>query len=322
MREITYTEGIQEAQAEEMRRDERVFIMGTDVQTRIFGFEKDVAEFGTERIRNTPITEYGFTGAAAGAAMAGMRPIVNLSIAAFIYPATDQIISILAKSHYLYGGQTKMPVVLRTAVYYGAGVAAQHSDRPFPMFMNVPGIKIIAPATAYDVKGLLKSAIRDDDPVLCIEDHSLSGHKSRVPDDEDFLIPLGQADVKREGTDVTIVGVSGGVLHALDAAERLEHEGISAEVIDLRSLVPLDRDTVLASVAKTGRLVVVDPSHRTCSVASEVAAVVSEHGFWDLRAPIQRVTTPDVPIPFSRPLELPLFPNPDKIIAAVHETMQ
>jgi pyruvate/2-oxoglutarate/acetoin dehydrogenase E1 component len=317
MREITYNQAIEEAQVEEMRRDKRVFIMGTDVQSRIFGSERDVEEFGVDRVRNTPITEAGITGAAAGAAMLGLRPIVNLNIAPFLYPATDQIISVVAKSQYLYGGQTRMPVVIRASVFYGVGSAAQHSDRPFPMFMNVPGLKIIAPATARDAKGLLKSAIRDDDPVICIEDRTVASKKGEVPEDPDFLVPLGEADVKRSGTDVTIVGVSGAVLHALTAADMLEREGISAEVVDLRSLVPLDRRTVLASVAKTGRLVVVDPSCRTCSVASEVAAIVAEEGFEHLRAPVQRVTTPDVHIPYSRPLELPLFPDPDKVVAAV-----
>jgi pyruvate dehydrogenase E1 component beta subunit len=322
MPEISYAQAVAEAQVEEMRRNERVFIMGTDVQSRIFGSEKDVEEFGTERVRNTPITEEGFTGAAAGAAMVGMRPIVNLSIASFMYPAADQIISIIAKSQYLYGGQTKMPIVLRASVYYGSGVAAQHSDRPYSLFMTVPGLKVIAPATAYDVKGLLKSAIRDDDPVICIEDRSLAAHKGAVPDDPDFLIPIGMADRKREGTDVTIVGLSGSVIHAMEAAAMLEQEGISAEVIDLRSLVPLDRQAILESVAKTGRLVVADPSHRTCSVASEVASIVATEGFWDLRAPIQLVTTPDVHIPFSRPLEMALFPSAEKIAAAVHESMK
>ncbi len=322
MPEISYAQAVDEAQAEEMRRDKRVFIMGTDVQTRIFGSEKDVEEFGVERVRNCPISEEGFTGAAAGAAMVGLRPIVNLSIASFMYPAADQIISIIAKSQYLYGGQTTMPIVLRASVYYGSGVAAQHSDRPYSLFMTVPGLKVIAPATAYDAKGLLKSAIRDDDPVICIEDRSLAAHKASVPDDPDFVVPIGRADRKREGNDVTIVGLSGAVHHALEAAASLEQEGISAEVIDLRSLVPLDRQAVLDSVAKTGRLVVVDPSHRTCSVASEVASIVATEGFWDLRAPIQLVTAPDVHIPFSRPLEMALFPNSGKIVAAVHESMK
>jgi pyruvate dehydrogenase E1 component beta subunit len=322
MHEITYTQGVEEAQVEEMRRDKRVFIMGTDVQSRIFGSEKDVEEFGTERVRNTPITEAGFTGAAAGAAMVGMRPIVNISIAPFLYPAVDQIISVIAKSHYLYGGQTTMPLVIRASVYYGAGSAAQHSDRPFPLFMNIPGLKIVAPASAYDVKGLLKSAIRDDDPVIFIEDRTLAGQRSHVPDDPDFLVPIGRADVKRTGSDVTIVGVSGGVIQALAAADQLDGDGISAEVVDLRSLVPLDRDTVLESVAKTGRLVVVDPSNRTGSVASEVAAIVAEQGFSHLRAPIRRVTTPDVHIPYSRPLEIPLYPSADNVVAAARETLE
>ena len=321
MREITYLQAIAEAQAEEMRRDPTVFVMGTDVETRLFGTGDEVAEFGNERVRNAPISEAGITGAAVGAAMAGMRPIVNLSIAPFVYPAADQLISMLAKSQYLYGGQTKMPVVVRCVMYYSASNAAQHSDRPYPMFMGVPGLKIIAPATAYDMKGLLKAAIRDDNPVLCFEDQTRAGSRSAVPDD-DYVVPLGVADVKREGSDVTVVAVSGAVDHAVKAAEMLAGDGISVELIDPRTLVPLDHAANLQSVSTTGRLVVVDPACRTCSAASEISAIVAEEGFWDLRSPILRVTTPDVHVPFSRQLELGLYPTKERIVEAVRSVLK
>jgi pyruvate dehydrogenase E1 component beta subunit len=314
-------EAIAEAQLEEMRRDPRVFVMGTDVQTRIFGTGKDVGEFGLERIRNTPISEAGITGVGAGAAMVGLRPIINLSISSFLYCAMDQIVSIVSKSNYLYGGQAKLPLVIRSVMYYTAGFAAQHSDRPYPIFMSIPGLKIITPATAYDMKGLLKSAIRDDNPVLCFEDQTRAASKSEVPE-EDYVIPLGQAEVRRRGDDVTVVAVSGSVAHAVAAADSLAAEGISVEVIDPRTLVPLDRAAILTSVAHTGRLVVVDPACRTCSAASEIAATVAEEAFWDLRAPIVRVTTPDVHIPFSPALEADLYPGRAKIEQAVRETLK
>jgi pyruvate dehydrogenase E1 component beta subunit len=204
-------------------------------------------------------------------------------------------------------------------MFYAASSGAHHSDRPYPMFMNVPGLKIIVPATPYDVKGLLKTAIREDDPVLCFEDGTVAFHKGRVPMDE-HLIPLGQADVKREGQDVTVVAIAGAVNVALEAADRMGSEGISVEVIDPRTLVPLDKDTILASVDKTGRLVVVDPAHRTCSAASEITAIVAEEGFWSLRSPIIRVTTPDVQIPFSPALEQSLYPDVAGVISAVRRT--
>jgi pyruvate/2-oxoglutarate/acetoin dehydrogenase E1 component len=321
MGEISYREAIAQAQFEEMRRDPRVFVMGTDVQTAIFGTGKDVAEFGLDRIRNTPISEAGITGVGAGAAMVGLRPIINLSISSFMYCAMDQIVSIISKSNYLYGGQATLPLVIRSVMYYSAGFAAQHSDRPYPIFMSIPGLKIIAPATAYDMKGLLKSAIRDDNPVLCFEDGTRAASRSEIPDGE-YLVPLGQAEVKRRGDDVTVVAVSGSVPHALAAADNLADEGISVEVIDPRTLVPLDREAILASVARTGRLVAVDPACQTCSAASEISAIVAEEGFWDLRAPIVRVTTPDVHVPFSPALEAGIYPNPARIEQAVRQTLK
>jgi acetoin:2,6-dichlorophenolindophenol oxidoreductase subunit beta len=313
-----FLEAIRDAQFEEMERDPRVFMMGEDLTTNLFGATTGFVEaFGAERVRNTPISEAGFVGAAAGAAMVGMRPIVDITIASFIYPAMDQLISIIAKSRYLYGGQARLPLVLRLSMFYGNSTAAQHSDRPYPMLMGVPGLKIILPSNARDMKGLLKSAVRDDDPVVCFEDSGLWSSKMEVPEGEDALVPLGQAEVKREGTDVTVVALAAAVPQALAAAAALAEEGVSVEVIDPRTLVPLDVPTILRSVRKTGRLVAVDPAHRTCSAASEIAAIVAELAFDALRAPVLRVTTPDVHIPFSPPLEARLFPTQQSISAAI-----
>jgi pyruvate dehydrogenase E1 component beta subunit len=322
MHEATYLQAIYEAQHEEMKRDPRVFVMEEDLTYSVFGtMQGFVEEFVRERGRDTPISESGFTGTAAGAAMVGMRPIVDYSIASFMYVAMDQLISIVAKATYLYGEQAKVPVVYRAGLFYGGNNAAQHSDRPYPMFMNMPGLKIIVPTTPYDMKGLLKTAIRDDDPVLCFEDGTLWFTKGQIPDEE-YLIPLGKADIKKTGEQVTVVAIAGCVPQALAAAEDLAKENISIEVIAPRSLVPLDKKTILKSVEKTGRLVVVDPAHRTCSAASEIAAIVSEEGFWSLKAPIQRVTTEDVHIPFSPALEPLVYPNKEKIIAAVKKTLE
>ena len=317
MAKITFLEALRQAQAEEMERDPRVFMMGEDIRCNVFGTTTGFVErFGEERIRDTPISENGFIGAAGGAAMVGMRPIVDATISSFLFPAMDQICSIIAKSRYIYGGQARLPLVIRSCMFYGNSNAAQHSDRPYPMFMNMPGLKIIAPSNAYDMKGLLKAAIRDDDPVLCFEDSTCWTTKSEVPDDDDFVIPLGKGDVKREGNDITIVAVAGAVNVALKAAVTLEKEGISVEVVDPRSLVPLDRDLILRSVRKTGRAICVDPAHRTCSAASEIAATIAEYAFDALRAPVVRVTTPDTHMPFSPLIEKPLYPSVERITDA------
>jgi len=310
-RELTYLNAIVEAQREEMLRDDRVILIGENID--IYGCAALFDSFDERRLRNVPISENSFTGMGIGAALTGLRPIVDLTIASFVYLASDQIINQAAKLRYMTGGQLSVPIVFRTCTYYNVGNAAQHADRPYPFFMNVPGLKILAPSTPADMKGLMKSAIRDDDPVLVFEDINLWPKKELVPTDVDYLVPIGEADIKREGRDVTIVAIAGCVPKALAAAETLAKDGISAEVIDLRTIVPLDKDTLLQSVAKTGRLVIVDNSHRTASVASEIAAVVSEEGFDSLRKPIQRVTTPEVHIPYSSALEKPLYPSKERI---------
>ena len=317
----TFLEAIRDAQYEEMAHDPSVFIMGEDVECNMFGsFSGLKEEFGADRVRNTPIAEAGMTGIAIGAAMVGMRPIVDFTMAPFFYPAFDQIVSMASKTRYLYGGQGSVPIVLRGNMIYGNGNAAQHSDRPYSMFMNVPGLNIIVPSSAYDMKGLLKTAIRNDDPVLSFEDGTLWSSKSEIPDEE-YLIPFGVADIKREGEDVTIFAIGAMVNFALAAADELAKEGVSCEVIDPRTVAPLDRETVLKSVRKTGRFVAVDISFEMCSAASEVCAMVAEQAFWDLRGPVKRVATMNTHIPFSPSMEKQLYPNVEKVIAAVRYTL-
>ena len=317
-REITYFEAVFEAEREEMTRDERVILIGEDLGL----YEKTglLTGFGPSRIRSAPISENGFVGMAVGAAMTGLRPIVDLTIASFCFVAADQLVSQAAKSRYMFGGQTDVPLVVRSAMWHGGSNAAHHSDRPYPMFMNVPGLKIAVPATAYDAKGLLKAAVRDDDPVLLFEDKNLWFRPGPVPE-EDTVVPLGVADVRREGGDATVVAIGSTVGPALEAAEELSAEGCSVEVIDPRTLVPLDKRAILESVAKTGRLVVVDLANKTCGAAAEIAAIAAEEVFDALTAPIVRVTTPDVHIPFSPPLEKPLYPDKEKIVAALRRVL-
>lgn len=325
---MSYLGAIGAAQREAMDADSRVIIIGEDVEANVYGTtgggksRADKGDFvqmyGRDRIRNTPISEEGIVGFAAGAAMTGLRPIVDLSYSSFLYMAMDQLVNQVAKNRYMFGGQASLPVVFRSAMFYGLNTGAHHSDRPYPMFMNVPGLKIIAPATPTDAKGLLRSAIDSDDPVLIFEACILWGSKEDVSEDE-FWIPLGQARVAREGTDVTVVAISSSVPEALQAAETLAEEGLSVEVIDPRTLVPLDRDAILRSVAKTGRLVVAEPAHRTCGAAAEISALVAEEVFDSLRSQIIRVTAPDMQIPFSPALEKQMYPNRDSIAQAIRQ---
>ena len=317
-RELSYFEAIFEAEQQEMDRDERVILIGEDIYLYS---GSGLLQVDAKRLRSTPISENSFCGVAVGAAMTGLRPIVDLTIASFAYLASDQIINQASKLHYMTGGRARIPVVFRASMWHNGSNAAQHSDRPYPMFMNAPGLKVVAPATAADMKGLLKSAIRDDDPVMVFEDNDLWFKRGRCPADPDFLVPIGVADVKRAGSDLTIVSVAGCLPHALGAADLLAAGGVAAEVIDVRTLVPLDRATILRSVAKTGRLVVVDYAHRTCGAAAEIAAIVAEEGFESLRRPIQRVTTPDVNIPFAPALEKPLYPSAARIAAAARRIL-
>lgn len=319
MKKTTFIQAIRAALYEEMCRDDSVFLMGEDISSNLLGTtEGFVEKFGRQRVIDTPISEASFTGLAAGAAMVGMRPVVDFMMSPFMYLALDQIINTIAKSRYLYGGQAKVPIVLRSSMAYGVSLAAQHSDRPYSLYMHIPGLKVIVPSCAYDMKGLLKAAIRDDNPVVCFQDSSLSTSRSDIPDD-DFIIPLGKAVVKRVGADVTVVGIGATVQMSLSVAEELSNEGISVEVVDLMTINPLDRNTILESVGKTGRLVVADVGWRTCSASSEIAATVVSEGFDSLRAPIKIITTPDTHIPFAPTLEQNLYPNKDKIKSAILE---
>ena len=319
MSEKIFAEAINEAIAEEMRRDENVFIMGEDIRLSVYGATANLLkEFGEDRVLDTPLSENGFFGAAIGASLVGMRPIVE-TVTSFMWVAMDQLISQAAKMRYMFGGQATLPVVYRASMMYGSGSAAHHSDRPYPMFMNMPGIKIAVPANSSDAKGLLKTAVRDDDPVIIFEDANLYGTRGEVTDEN---IPFGKAQIMKEGTDCTIVGIAGSVNLSLSAAIELEKEGISAEVINPRTLVPLDKDTILNSVEKTGRLIVVAPAHKVCSAASEISSIVAEEGFWFLQSPIMKVASEQVHIPYTPSLEKLVYPNQQKVITAVKKTME
>ncbi|RCW44129.1 alpha-ketoacid dehydrogenase subunit beta [Halanaerobium sp. MA284_MarDTE_T2] len=322
MSKLTYAEALREAMAEEMERDKSVFIMGEDVGVfgGCFGVTGDLVErFGEDRVRDTPITETAIVGSAVGAAMTGSRPIAEIMFAGFLGVPMDEIFNQAAKMCYMTGGQAKVPMVLRAPNGAGIGAAAQHSERTEAWFVHVPGLKVVYPSTPADAKGLLKSAVRDDNPVIFFEHKILYNHKGEVPDDKDFTIPLGKADVKREGKDLTVVATGILVTYALEAAEKLAEEGIEIEVIDPRTLVPFDKETVLDSVEKTGKLIIASEETKRGSFTSEVSAVVAKEGLFLLEQPIKRICAPDAPVPFSSALEKVYIPGPEKIISAVKE---
>jgi len=316
MREITYGEASLEALQEEFRRDERTVHMSADFPAALR------QEFGEGRVRATPISESAFVGAAVGLAGSGFRPVVDIAMAAFGFVAMDQIVNQAAKITYMFGGQARFPILYRMTVGAGRSMAAQHSTSPYPMYMNNPGLKIILPSTPYDIKGLLKTAIRDDNPVISFEHMALGRIRGEVPE-EDYTIPFGQAEVRREGTDVTVVALARMVYETLAAAQELEKQGVSLEVIDPRTLVPLDRQTIRDSVAKTGRLVVVDEACETCGAAAEIVSQVVEADkiFGCLKSSPKRVCGLDVPMPYSPPMEQYVVPDKERIIDAVRETM-
>jgi len=287
----------------------------------VYGGGRIVDRFDSSRVWNTPISEGSFAGVGIGAALAGLRPIVDLGIASFLYLASDQIINQASKLRYMTGGQLRVPVVFRCCMYYGSALAAQHSDRPYPLLMNVPGIKLVSPTTAADMKGLLKAAIRDDDPVVVFEDTKLWPVKGEVPADSEHLVPIGKGDIRQAGTDVTLVAIAGAIRPALEASKTLADEGVSVEIIDPRTLRPLDTELVLQSVARTGRLVIVENAHRICNVGSELAAVVCEEGFDLLKRPIVRLSAPDIHVPFSPSLERGMYPGRDQIVAAIRKML-
>jgi len=317
-REITFAEAIREALAEEMRRDARVCILGEDVAEAGTPFKVLsglVEEFGTERVVDTPISEAGFTGLAVGAAMTGLRPVVDIMFGDFITLTMDQMVNQAAKVHYMSGGKWKVPMVLRTTLGASRRSAAQHSQSLHAWFSHVPGLKVVLPSTPYDAKGLLKTAIRDENPVVFFEDKMMYKLKGPVPAEE-YTIPLGLADIKRSGEDITIVATSSMVQVALEAAKLLEETGVSAEVIDPRSTWPLDEETLIESAKKTSRAVVVDEGYGRYGVTAEIASVIAENAFHYLDAPVKRIGAMHVPIPFSPPLEDATVPTARSVFEA------
>lgn len=323
MAKITMRQAITDALREEMIRDEDVFIMGEEIG--VWGGTYAVTrgfldEFGPRRVRDTPISEMAIGGVATGAAMNGLRPVAEFMTMNFAFLALDAIVNHAAKVHYMFGGQFKAPVVFRAPGGGGRQLGATHSHTPDVIFAHFPGLKVVSPSTPYDAKGLLKSAIRSDDPVLFIEHHTLYQIRGEVPE-EDYMVPIGVSDVKREGSDVTIIAYAQGMLVALDAAEKLAKEGIEAEVVDLRSLRPLDMGPVLESFRKTFKAVIVEEGYRSYGIGAEIAARLQEEAFDYLDAPIKRVAQFEVPLPYSRELEQSALINSDRVIAAVKEVL-
>lgn len=316
MRKITYTQATLEALQEEFRRDNRVISMSNDIPVELR------AEFGEERVRLTPISESAFVGAATGLAGSGFISVVDLRMATFAFVAMDQMVNQMAKITYMFGGQAKFPVLLRMSIGAGIHMAAQHSISPYSMYMNVPGLKLIVPSTPYDIKGLLKSAVRDPNPVICFEHSGLAMVEGEVPEEE-YTLPIGKADIKREGADVTIIAISKMVHDSLAVAEDMEKQGVSVEVVDPRTLVPMDSQAIRKSVARTGRVVVVDEACRTCGAAAEILAQITEDDevFRRLKATPQRVCGVDIPIPYSPPMEDYAIPDRGKITAAVNKVL-
>jgi pyruvate dehydrogenase E1 component beta subunit len=319
----TFREAISAALWEEMERDERIFIMGEEVG--VWGGTYAVTRgfydhFGEKRVRDTPIAEQAIVGAAVGAAMNGLRPIAEIMTINFAFLALDAIVNAAAKAHYMFGGQFTVPLVIRTTTGGGRQLGATHSHSPEPIFAHFPGLYVVAPSTPHDAKGMLKAAIRNDNPVMFIEHSTLYQTRGEVPVD-DYVVPLGKSDVKREGNDVTLVSYAKMVQISLQAADMLAKEGISAEVVDLRSLRPLDTGPVLESFKKTNRCVVVEENWALYGVGAEIAARIQEQAFDWMDAPVRRVSQEDVPLPYSRELEQSALPNPDKVVAAVKEIL-
>ena len=331
----TMRDAINEALVQEMRRDPRVMIIGEDVSGGaggsagrqdavggIFGVTKKLfTEFGPNRVIDTPISESAIIGAANGAALAGMRPVAEIMFADFVGVCLDQIYNQAAKFRYMFGGKARASIVIRTAMGAGLNAAAQHSQTIYPLLTAIPGLKVVIPSNPYDAKGLLIAAIRDDDPVVFFEHKALYSLKGEVPDG-DYIVPLGEAALVRQGKHCTVVAIARMVSMAAKAVDRLAADGVTCDLIDPRTTSPLDEETILESVASTGRLVIVDESNPRCSVASDISAIVAQKGFWSLKAPIEMVTAPHTPVPFARELERAYLPGPDSIAAAILKTMK
>lgn len=323
MANITMRQAITDALREEMHRDENVFVMGQEVG--VWGGTYAVTkgfydEFGPRRVRDTPISEMAIGGAATGAAMNGLRPVAELMTMNFAFLALDAIVNHAAKVHYMFGGQIKAPVVFRAPGGGGRQLGATHSHTPDALFAHFPGLKVVSPSTPYDAKGLLKAAIRSDDPVLFIEHHTLYQIRGEVPD-EDYTVPIGVSDIKREGSDVTLIAYAQGMSAAMEAAERLAREGVEAEVVDLRSLRPLDMGPAINSFKKTFKAVIVEEGYRSYGIGSEIAARLQEEAFDFMDAPIKRVAQLEVPLPYSQELEQSALINADRVTAAVREVL-
>jgi pyruvate/2-oxoglutarate/acetoin dehydrogenase E1 component len=324
MRELTYAQALNEALRQCMAEDERVILLGEDIGVYGGIFQVTaglLADFGPSRVIDTPISEAGFVGGAVGAALTGMRPVAEVMFIDFTTCAMDMIINQMAKMHYMFGGRGHVPMVLRTNIGAGRGTGAQHSQSFHALFAHTPGLIVVTPSTPYDAKGLLIEAIKNDNPVAFVEHKKLYVEKGQVPE-EMYTIPFGQADIKREGKDITIVATHALVLRSLKAADEVAKEGIDVEVVDPRTIVPLDKSAILESVKKTGRLLVADEGPKTCGVAGEIAAMVAEEGLYYLKAPVCRVCSPDTPVPFSPPLEKAYIPDEKNLLPAIRRLME
>ena len=323
MKEITYAQAICEALDEEMARDENIVLLGEDVGFLGGNFKTSVGlmeKYGDIRVKDTPISEAGFVGMGIGMALTGLRPVIELMFSDFLLVAADQVINQAAKLRYMSGGQTTVPMVIRTPIGAGRSSAAQHSQSMQAMIAQFPGIKIAAPSTAQEAKGLLKTAIRDDNPVIFFE-HKMEYNRKFSIEEETAPIPFGKARKVLEGGDISLIASSAMVTKSLEAAEILKKDRIAAEVIDLRTIVPLDLDTILESISKTGKAVVIDEAHERCGIGAEIGFLIQEKAFYHLDAPVGRVNTPNVPLPFSPALEFPIIPSTEKIIAKVKELL-
>ncbi len=334
-RQLSYIQAVNEALRQEMERDETVILMGEDIAGGAGRPDKQdawggpmrltkglIADFGPKRVRDTPISEMGFMGAGVGAAATGLRPVVDLMYVSFFGVCADQIINNAAKIHYMFGGKVNVPLTIMTGIGAGTNSAAQHSETLYSVFTHFPGLKCVVPSNPYTVKGLYASAIRDDDPVMIFNNRQLMGMRFDVEvPEESYTVPIGKADIAREGTDVTLVGIGYTTQVCLQAAQELETEGYSAEVVDLLSLSPMDNEAILDSVRKTRKIVIVDEDYPRCSIASDISALVAEEAFDYLDAPPRRVNPPHTSVPYSLPLEALYVPNKDMVVEAVHEVL-
>jgi len=318
---MTYGRAIRQALHNELERDQSMVLFGEDIQHNLYGYTEDLVQiFGEKRVVNVPLSEAAVVGTAIGSAMCGLRTVVDLTVASFLFVAMDQIVNMAAKTHYMYNGQFELPITIMCGLFYNASIAAQHSERPYPLFMNIPGLKIVAPSSPQDAYSLLRSSINDRNPVLYFSDRTLFYNEADV--DENNQTELGKAKVLQPGKDVTIITISGCTKMAMDILPEIGRRNISAEIVDVRSLSPLDKNTIKASAKKTGRVVIADLANRTCSAASEISSILAEDLFSYLIAPIKIVAHDDVPVPFAKNLESQLLPTKEKILQKILDVME